>query len=179
MPSKKLFLVLVLATGCVWAQEEKKETPPPAEAPAAAPAENPHPGTLTAEDKARKNPIKFTTFSVDRGKKSYASQCSICHGDKGDGKGDLAKDMKLDLQDFSKPETLNNFTDGELFAIIGNWKAPMPAQAGRMSDIHRWHLVNYLRAVSGKVPEKSTGNEPDENILLVPQPPIPATPAKK
>ena len=37
-----------------------------------------------------------------------------------------------------------------------------------MTDTHRWNLVNYLRMLSGKVPEKSTGNEPEENIILVP-----------
>jgi mono/diheme cytochrome c family protein len=177
MFSKKLLIVLLLAAGCVWAQEEKKDAAPSTQTPTAAPAETPHPGTITDADKARKNPVKFTTFSTDRGKKSYNTQCALCHGDKGDGKGDLAKDMKLNLPDFTKAGVLDARTDGELFAIIGGWKDPMPPQAGRMTDVHRWYLVNYLRMLSGKVPEKATGNEPDENILLIPQPPIPATPA--
>ncbi|MFZ0962905.1 MAG: cytochrome c [Terriglobia bacterium] len=168
MPSKTLFLVLILATGCLWAQEEKKETPAPAGAATAA-AAAPHPATISAEDKARKNPVKFTDVSVARGKKIYSTQCALCHGDKGDGKGELAADMKIDVPDFTKPATLKDRTDGELFAIISNGKDPMPAQAGRMSDVRRWNLVNYLRALSGDVPEKSTGKEPDENIILVPQ----------
>jgi mono/diheme cytochrome c family protein len=168
MRSKTLILILVLATSYLWAQE-KKETPPPAgQAPTAAPAP-PHPVTISAEDKARKNPVGFTEVSVTRGKKIYATQCALCHGDKGDGKGELASDMKLNLPDFTKPETLKDRTDGELFAIIGSWKDPMPSQAGRMTDAHRWNLVNYLRAVSGKVPEKATGKEPEENVILVPQ----------
>ena len=178
MRSKILLLMLVLATGCLWAQEEKKDAPP-ADTTAAAPAANPHPGVLTAEDKAHKNPVKFTDVSVERGKKTYGSQCSICHGDKGDGKGGLAVDMKLSLPDFTKAESLKERTDGELFAIIGNWKDPMPAQSGRLSDVRRWNLVNYLRALGGAVPAKAPANEPEENILLVPQPPIPATPPKK
>ena len=173
MRSKTLILVLVLATGYIWAQE-KKETPPPAgqaTAPAAAPAAtpSPHPTTISAEDKARKNPVGFTEVSVARGKKIYVTQCALCHGDKGDGKGELATDMKLALPDFSKPDTLKERTDGELFAIIGGWKDPMPAQTGRLTDTHRWNLVNYLRSVSGKVPQKATGKEPEENVILVPQ----------
>src|SRR5208337_3979773 len=132
MPSKTLFLALILATGCLWAQEEKKETPPPGAATTAAPAA-PHPATITDEDKARKNPVKFTEVSVDRGKKTYTSQCALCHGDKGDGKGELAADMKLDLPDFTKADTLKERTDGELFTIIGTGKDPMPSQAGRMT----------------------------------------------
>jgi mono/diheme cytochrome c family protein len=168
MSSKTLFLILVIAIGCLWAQE-KKETPPPAGAPAAtaAPA-SPHPVTISAEDKARKNTEKFTEVSVNRGKKIYLTQCALCHGAKGDGKGDLATDMKLTLSDFTKPDTLKNRTDGELFAIIGAGQEPMPPQAGRMTDVQRWNLVNFLRALSGMVPAKSTGKEPEENVILVP-----------
>jgi mono/diheme cytochrome c family protein len=169
MPSKKLFLILVLATSCLWAQEQKKETPPPAGAPTAAAPAAPHPAAISAEDKARKNPVKFTDVSVARGKKIFSTQCALCHGDNGDGKGEVAAEMKLGMPNFIKPETLKDRTDGEIFAIIGTATDPMPSQAGRMSDVRRWNLVNYLRALSGGVPEKSTGKEPDENVILVPQ----------
>jgi mono/diheme cytochrome c family protein len=169
MRSKTLWLLLVVATGCLWAQENK-QTPPPAApaggATAAAPAA-PHPATISAEDKARKNPVKFTEVSVDRGKKIFSTQCALCHGDKGDGKGPVAADMKLNLPDFTKPDTLKSRTDGELFAIIGSGQDPMPPQAGRMSDERRWNLVNYLRAAGGAVPAKSTGKEPEENVIII------------
>ena len=71
---------------------------------------------------------------MDRGKKIYATQCALCHGDKGDGKGELATDMKLNMPDFTKPDTLKDRTDGELFTIIGAGQDPMPSQAGRMTD---------------------------------------------
>lgn len=166
MSANKILITLVLATTCLWAQD--KTTPPAGTTPAAEPAP-PHPATISAEDKARKNPVKFTETSVDRGKKIYSTQCALCHGDKGDGKGELASDMKLSLPDFTKPDTLKDRTDGEIFAIIGSGKDPMPSQAGRMTDVRLWSLVNYLRALSGKVPQKSTGKEPEENVILVPQ----------
>ena len=170
MPSKTLFLALVLATCCLWAQEKKEAPPPASGATTVAPAA-PHPMTISAEDKARKNPVGFTEVSVARGKKIYGTQCALCHGDKGDGKGELATDMKLALPDFTKPDTLKDRTDGELFTIIGTGTDTMPSQASRLTETHRWNLVNYLRALSGKVPEKATGKEPEENILLVPVPP--------
>jgi mono/diheme cytochrome c family protein len=168
MPSKTLFLVLVLAAGCLWAQE-KKETPPPAGATTTQAPAAPHPAAITAEDKARKNPVKFTEVSTDRGKKIFITQCALCHGEKGNGKGELAADMKLNVPDFTKPDTLKDRTDGEIFAIIGAGNDTMPSQTGRMSDERRWNLVNYLRQVSGKVPEKATGKEPEENVILVPR----------
>jgi mono/diheme cytochrome c family protein len=117
-----------------------------------------------------KNPIRFTDASVERGKKVYNTQCAVCHGEKGDGKGDLAKEMTLTLPDFTKPDTLAKRTDGELLAIVSTAKDPMPSQKGRMTEPQLWNLVNYLRALGGKIPAKSTAKEAaDENIILVPQ----------
>ena len=98
------------------------------------------------------------------------TQCALCHGEKGDGKGDLATDMKLTLPDFTKPASLSKRTDGELFAIIGTGKDPMPSQKGRMPERQLWNLVNYLRALGGSEPAKATATEAaEENIILIPQ----------
>jgi mono/diheme cytochrome c family protein len=130
----------------------------------------PHNAAVSPDDAAKKNPIRFTDVSVARGKKRYDTQCSLCHGDTGDGKGDAAKDMKLNLSDFTKPDTLANRTDGELFAIIVSGKGSMPGQKGRMAPAQVWNLVNYLRSLSGKVPAKATPKEAaDENIVVIPQ----------
>src|SRR5574337_1701485 len=157
-------LILCLAVSTLWAQEKQpsKEQAPPAGA-ASATTTPPHTFTISAAEAARKNPIKFTQVSVDRGKKIYQTQCALCHGKDGDGKGELVEEMKITLADLRKPETLKNRTDGELFAIIGLGAEPMPAQAGRLTDRHRWNLINYLRALGGKTPEKGTGKEPEEN----------------
>jgi mono/diheme cytochrome c family protein len=171
MSSKTAFLVLLFAICTVWGQEkqEKSKQPPPPTSAESATAQAPHVFTISPEDRQRKNPTKFTETSVARGKKVYETQCNMCHGKNGDGKGDMVEVMKISPPDFTKPETLKDRTDGELFAIIGVGKDPMPGQAGRMTDERRWNLVNYLRALEGKVPQKSTGKEPEENVILVPQ----------
>ena len=163
--------VLVLTLGVLPAQQ----TPNPEEQPAAtstpATPKGPHNYNLTAEDKARKNTVAFTENSVARGKKLYRSQCAMCHGQNAAGKGEVVEEMKINPPDFTKPETLKERTDGELFAILGAGSENMPGQGTRMKDKEKWDLINYLRAVGGKVPEKSTGKEPEENIILVPQKP--------
>jgi mono/diheme cytochrome c family protein len=164
-------LVLCLAVGVFWAQEKKPEekTSMGATASGQAAVEPVHPAVITDEDKARKNPMKFNTVSVERGRKLYMTQCAMCHGETGDGKGEAAAEMKINPPDFTKPETLKNRTDGELFAILGLGSDVMPGQGKRMTDNHKWNLVNLLRAMGGKVPEKATGKEPEENVILVPQ----------
>lgn len=170
---KALWAVLgfFIVGGSFWAQEKKGETQPSAASSTqAATASSPHNYVISPEDSARKNPIKFTDASVSRGKKVFNTQCALCHGEKGDGKGDLAKEMALTLPDFTQPGSLAKRTDGDLFAIVGTGKDPMPSQKGRMTDSQLWNLVNYLRALGGKVPAKATGKDAaEENVVLVPQ----------
>lgn len=166
-------LMLVLAVSVFAAQEqEKKETgeqAPPAATEAAPQA--PHTFNITPEERARKNPLRFSEISVERGKKLYATQCAMCHGDKGDGKGDLAEEMKIHPPDFTNPEVLDKRTDGELFAIIHAGSPVMPGQGKRMNDQHTWEMVNYLRALSGKKPLKSTPAELHEGTVVVEEKP--------
>jgi len=164
-------LVSVLALGTLCAQEQKKEeTAPSGPAASASTTQQPvHTAKITEEDKARKNPVKYSTVSVERGKKIFLTQCAMCHGDNGDGKGDMVEEMKLNPPDLTKPETLKNRTDGELFAILDVGSEAMPGQGKRMSDPHKWNIVNFIRSLSGKAPEKATGKEPEENVILVPQ----------
>jgi mono/diheme cytochrome c family protein len=164
-------LVFLIGVSLSWAQEkQEKKAEAPATGAAATPAPlPPHTFAISPQDAARKNPVKFTQVSVDRGKKLYMTQCALCHGKDGDGKGEMVEDLKITPPDFRKAETLSKRTDGELFAIIGVGKDPMPGQAGRLTDPHKWNLVNFLRSLSGKTPEKATGKEPEENVILVPQ----------
>jgi mono/diheme cytochrome c family protein len=171
MSSRILFAlwVVVLWAGHAWAQEQKKPeeaapSQPGATAPAPAPTYN-----LTPEDVARKNPVKRTQVSVDRGKKLYLTQCALCHGAKGDGKGELVEEMKINPPDLTKPDPPTKRTDGEWFAIISQGGGAMPGQGARMKDREKWDLVNFLRSFGGKSVEKSSGNEPEENVILVPQ----------
>jgi mono/diheme cytochrome c family protein len=155
-----------LAQGRQQQPQQEAQTPSVAAKPSVT---NPH-YAITDEERARKNPVDFTELTVQRGRKLFASQCAMCHGDKADGKGEVAQEMKITLPDFTTPETLKGRTDGELFKIISLGNPVMPAQDKRMKDIHVWELVNFLRAVSGTVPPKSTGKElSDERYTEVPQ----------
>ena len=74
----------------------------------------------------------------------------MCHGKEGDGKGELAQDMKLNLRDWRDPNVLQSFTDGELFQIISKGKGRMTGEEGRMNPEQTWHMVNYIRSFAKK-----------------------------
>lgn len=165
-----LLLVIILAASSDWAQEkpasEAKQQPDAAAQTAQTPP-GPHVFTVSPEDAARKNPVRFSEISVERGKKLYQTQCAMCHGEKGDGKGEMVEEMKINPPDFTKPETLKNRTDGELFTIMETGSPVMPGQSKRMRERHKWEIVNYLRALAGKTPEKSTQQEREEGTVPV------------
>jgi mono/diheme cytochrome c family protein len=110
---------------------------------------------IPAEDAKRPNPVKSTASSIADGKHLYDSQCLMCHGKDGDGKGDLATDMKLNLQDLRDGAALKDSTDGEFFYIISKGKGDMPAEGDRLSETQRWNLVNYIRSLASKTPPKT------------------------
>lgn len=161
-------LTIILAVTTYWAQEQKTTEEKPsgdasqAQVPAVA-----HEFQITPEQAAKKNPLRFSEISVQRGKKIYGTQCSMCHGEKGDGKGEMVEEMKINPPDFTKPETLAKRTDGELFTIIQTGNSTMPAQGERMKDVHKWEVVNYLRSLSGKTPLKSTEEELLQDTVVV------------
>jgi len=122
----------------------KAATNPAAIAQDAAPAPAPAP---TPPD--TKNPVKPTAESKAKAKKMYGYDCEMCHNANGDGKSDLAKDMKLTLTDFTDPKTLSGKSDAELFDIIKNGKGQMPPEdASRAKPDDVWNLIHYIRGMA-------------------------------
>ena len=96
----------------------------------------------------RKNPIESNPVFVAEGKRLYgATDCALCHGKDGDGKGVPAKDISMNLHDWRKPESLAHFTDGELSYLILKGKGRMPAYDGRETPEQVWQIVNYVRSM--------------------------------
>jgi len=111
---------------------------------------------MTPEDAAKKNPVAPTPEGLAAARKTYGYNCSMCHGGSGDGKGDLAADMKLELRDWRDASSLEKMTDGELFWIISNGKGKMPGEGDRMPEKARWNYVNLVRSFA----KKGAGDKP-------------------
>ena len=105
---------------------------------------------IPPEEIKRDNPVRPGSESVAAGKHLFVTQCAMCHGAAGDGKGGLSAEMKLRTKDWTAPETLKDRTDGELFYILRKGHGAMPGQEGRMKDDQMWNLVNFIRSVAKK-----------------------------
>ena len=95
--------------------------------------------------------MKSTPEGLAEAKRLYKYHGAMCHGDEGDGKGDLAVQMKLELKDWRNPDSLAKMTDGELFYIITNGRGKMTgAEGDRTKETTRGNLVNRVRSFSSK-----------------------------
>ena len=108
--------------------------------------------SVPAEAAKEPNPVKSSPESIARAKKWWGLDCALCHGKDGDGNGDVARDMKLQMADFTDPATLKDRTDGELFYIIKNGHRDMPPEGTRVKAEENWDLVNYVRSLAKKNP---------------------------
>jgi mono/diheme cytochrome c family protein len=94
------------------------------------------------------NPDKSTPETLAHAKKIYGYDCAVCHGENGNGKGELAVQMKLSTKDWSSPAALKGKTDGELFYIIRNGQGQMPAEGERAKTEDVWNMVAMVRGFS-------------------------------
>jgi len=145
------FVVLLFAAATIAAtaafaaagtQGEPQATPTPS-------------GTLVIPDaeKNRKNPVPDVPEAMESGRVLFASQCAMCHGAKGDGRGDVARDLKLSVPNLADPQQQKKRTDGEWFYILGHGHHNMPAEK-RLVDQQKWEIVLYMRSLVKSAPVK-------------------------
>ncbi len=145
-------LLFAISSPAQQAQNSEEKAPAPA-----SPS-----GKIPPEALKVSNPVKSTPASIAAGKKKYGYDCAMCHGTDGDGKGDLAVDMKLTMKDYRDPAALKSVTDGEMFYVIKNGNKDMPSEADRLKDEDIWNLVNYIRTLAKNSPAtaKAKSDEP-------------------
>ena len=130
------------------AQEKPAETPvaatttPPATSPAAA-----SPATAPVK---KDNPVKSSPEVLAAAKKVFGYDCAMCHGDSGNGKGDLVESMSLKMKDWHDPAVLSGISDGDIYDLIVKGKDKMVGEGDRLAPAKVWGLVHYVRTFAKK-----------------------------
>ncbi len=94
------------------------------------------------------NPTPVSEASLANGHKYYQINCAVCHGDKGDGMG---KAMRYGVPPINLlMDMTKNRTDGYIYGMMRNGRGLMPSY-NRIEESDRWDVVNYVRALQGKV----------------------------
>lgn len=87
------------------------------------------------------NPISADRASITTGAALFAQNCAGCHGDSGDGRGELAADLPTRPADFGQ---LNRPPAVLAMRITYGVGETMPAWRDSLTDSEIWHLVNFL-----------------------------------
>jgi cytochrome c5/ribosomal protein L24E len=146
--------VLLAGLGATWAMQNAQENSNKSKEAA-------DDYKISPADAARVNPVKSSPEGLAEARKVFGYDCDMCHGAKGDGKGDVVESMKLTMRDWRDPATLANMTDGEIFYIITKGKGKMMAEGERVPEKLRWNLVNLVRAMAAKGEPKSAAAAPN------------------
>jgi len=97
---------VAIAVG-VWSVQEKaqdKAQEKPAETPVAAttaaPAATPATASSVTAPVKKENPVKSSPEVLAAAKKIFGYDCAMCHGESGNGKGELVESMSLKMKDW-------------------------------------------------------------------------------
>ena len=113
------------------------------------------PPPLPREEAARvlRNPLAPTPEHLARGRELFLITCATCHGPDARGDGPTAHRTILPPADLTAGTPAQR-TDGYLYATIRGGSIVMPAYGDATSDVERWEIVLYLRALQrqGRMP---------------------------
>lgn len=94
------------------------------------------------------NPLKITTELLEEGKELYRVFCQNCHGEAGDGKGNLHTNGKYIIPPSSliTPEFIA-LPEGETYHVISMGWGVMGAHASLIRPEDRWKIVAFIEQV--------------------------------
>jgi len=88
-----------------------------------------------------KSPLDSLSLNPEKGKELFNIYCAICHGEKGDGKGNLVvKEKFLGVPNYKDRE----ITEGSIFHVITYGLNSMGSHANQLSQQERWQVTDYV-----------------------------------
>ena len=95
-----------------------------------------------------KSPLDSTDVDMDKAGQLYNIYCAICHGDKGDGKGNLAKREKLLGIPSYKDRVI---TEGSVFHVQTYGLNSMGSYANQLDTHERWLVSAYVMKLKSEL----------------------------
>ncbi len=87
----------------------------------------------------------------ERGRALFARYCALCHGQRGDGRGERRAGLSSPPRDLTDPAWQSQVSSLRIFATIreGVPGTAMPSWAA-LSEEDTWDLVAYLRSLAAR-----------------------------
>lgn len=95
-----------------------------------------------------KTPLDSTSIDLERAEKLFTIYCAICHGDKGDGKGNLPKREKfLGVPNYKD----RDITEGSVFHVETYGLNSMGSHANQLTQEERWQVAHYVMKLKSEL----------------------------
>ncbi|WP_185870556.1 c-type cytochrome [Blattabacterium cuenoti] len=99
------------------------------------------------ENQKIQNKNKTNKIILEDGKNIYQINCSICHGNNGDGQGFLVKNEKiLGIPSYKD----RDITIGSVYHVVTYGKNNMSSYASQLNEIDRWKVAEYVMYLKNK-----------------------------
>jgi mono/diheme cytochrome c family protein len=101
--------------------------------------------SLELASRTIKAPKQIDTSEAIRaqGKILYTKMCMHCHGETGQGDGEVGKKL-LGVPQYNKKKDM---TEGHIFHVITYGKGRMGAHGSQVSQEERWKIVRYVQTL--------------------------------
>ncbi len=113
------------------------------------------------------NPLPYSEENLASGQQLFTIYCSVCHGDKGDGKGILVDREKI-LGVPSYDDIGRAITEGSIYHVMYNGLNTMGSYASQTSIEERWQIDHYVMKLKNVLegnPEREFVAETEENLI--------------
>ncbi len=92
-----------------------------------------------------RNPYAGDAKVMARGEQVYHTNCFVCHGAAGDGKGPVAQPGKVVGVPAINGAPTAARSDGYIYGVIVAGRGLMPPYGSRVTEADRWAIVEYVR----------------------------------
>jgi len=103
------------------------------------------------------DPLAHTAENLAEGKRLYDINCSPCHGEKGEGNGQLIElpgggDGPFTARPMPYKTLLPPMKDGSIFYSVSYGKNVMGGYGFQLSVNERWQVIHYIKSLAGIAP---------------------------
>lgn len=94
------------------------------------------------------NPYEASEAIIGEGKTLYTTYCSACHGDTGQGDGEVGKVLK-GVPSYSVGR-VSEVSQGHVFHVITHGKGRMGAHGSQVDISDRWKIARYVQTLQNQ-----------------------------
>ncbi len=98
--------------------------------------------------KANPSPLDSVGYDAPRAEQLFTIYCAICHGDQGDGKGNLPKREKFLGVPSYKDRVI---TEGSVFHVVTYGLNSMGSHANQLTQEERWQVARHVMELKSKL----------------------------